>query len=225
MCLNKLGDARPYYFDYNNVLYVSFANNIDTSILESAEMFDFLDGVNTALIGNEIIQFRKIELQSDGSFKISQLLRGQFGTEEYISKHVDNEKIIILNENIVSSTFVNIDINMSYDFKIITFKDTFENSTDKTLKIEGKNLKELKPVHIKTTKNNNGYKITWICRRRGQVNWVDGEETTYNRNYTLNILNRYGVVRSVEIQNETEWLYTNEMIAEDSVDDWGVEII
>lgn len=225
MCLNKLGDARPYYFDYNNVLYVSFASNIDTSILENAEMFDFLDGVNTALIGNEIIQFRKIELQSDGSFKISQLLRGQFGTEEYISKHVDNEKIIILNENIVSSTFANIDINMSYDFKIITFKDTFENSTDKTLKIEGKNLKELKPVHIKTTKNNNGYKITWICRRKGQVNWVDGEETVYNRNYILNILNRYGVVRSVEIQNETEWLYTNEMIAEDSVDDWGVEII
>ena len=188
-------------------------------------MFDFLDGANMALIGNEIIQFKKIELQSDGSFKLSQLLRGQFGTEKYISTHEDNEKIIILNENIISNTFTNADVNISYDFKIITFKDIFENSTDKTLKIEGKNLKELKPVHVKITKNDDGYKISWVCRRRGIYNWVDGEENVYSRKYTLNILNRYGVVRSIEIQDETEWLYTNEMILEDNIDNWAVEII
>ena len=141
ICLNKLNTARPYYFDYKNNLNIAFSNNIDTSILESVEMFDFLEGENMALIGKEIVQFKNIELQADGTFKISQLLRGLFGTEQYISTHNENEKFILLNKNIISNNFTANDIGLSYNFKIITFKDTFENSTNKIFKIEGKNLK------------------------------------------------------------------------------------
>lgn len=225
ICLNKLNNAKPYYLDYKNELYIGFNDNIDTSILESIEMFDFLDVENMALIGNEIIQFRKVELQNDGSFKISQLLRGQFGTEKYISTHINNEKFILLNKNIVSNKFLKEEIGNEYNFKIITFKDIFENSVDKTFKIEGKNLKELKPVHIKIFKVDNGYKITWINRKRGQTNWKDGEEISYNRTYLVNIISNQNIVRNTKISNKTEWIYTNDMIVEDNITTWEIEII
>ena len=226
ICLNKLNTARPYYFDYKNNLNIAFSNNIDTSILESVEMFDFLEGENMALIGKEIVQFKNIELQADGTFKISQLLRGLFGTEQYISTHNENEKFILLNKNIISNNFTVNDIGLSYNFKIITFKDTFENSTNKIFKIEGKNLKELKVVHIKIIKVGNNYKITWLNRKRGQNNWMDGEESNYERIYIINILDKNNnIVRSTKVENSTEWLYTKEMIDNDNIINWKVEII
>lgn len=223
ICLNKLENAKPYCFDYGNELYISFNNNIDTSILESISIFDLLEGNNLALINNEIIQFQKIELLENGIFKISNLLRGQFGTEKYIATHTDNEKIIILNENIISNTFTYNDINMSYDFKVITFQDSFENSTDQSFKITGKNLQELAPVHIKILEIDNDYKITWLNRKHNYNNWYSIEKTE-NREYTINIINNNIIVRT-EKTNNNEFTYTQSMIIEDKISNWSVEVI
>ena len=223
-CLNKLENARPYYFDYKNELYVCFNNNIDTDILETIEMFDLLDNGNLALVGNEIIQFKKVELQEDGSFKLSCLLRGQYGTEEYINTHSDNEKFIFLNNGLVSNQYTTNDIGISYDYKIITFNDSFDNSTDKTHKITGKNLQPYKPVHIRISKVENGYKITWQTRVKGSYTLRDGEETIDDKKYLLEIYSGNNSIRSVEIQNSREWIYTNEMITEDNVESWNVDV-
>ena len=224
-CLNKLGDARPYYFDYGNELFVSFSSNIDTNVMESIDLFDLLDGGNIALVGNELIQFETVELQENGSFKISKLLRGQYGTEEYISKHSDNEKFIFINKGLISNQFTLNDVDVSYDFKVITFKDNFENSTDKTLKIVGKNILPMKPVHIKTVVVDDGYKITWESREKGNQMWKDGEEVLPSKEYQVEILNSNGdVVRSEKIKDIRSWIYTNEMIAEDNLSGWTVNV-
>ncbi len=224
-CLNRLGNARPYYFDCGNELFISFNSNIDTNVLETIDLFDLLDGGNIALVGNELIQFETVELQENGSFKISNLLRGQYGTEEYISGHSDNEKFIFINKGLIANQFTLNDIDISYDFKVITFKDSFENSTDKTLKIVGKNILPMKPVHVKSVMIDDGYKITWESRVRGNQIWKDGEEVLPSKEYQIEILNSSGtVIRSEKVKDARSWIYTNEMIEEDNLNNWNVNV-
>ena len=55
---------------------------------------------------------------------------------------------------------------------------------------------------------------------------MDGEESDYNRTYIVNILDKNNnIVRSVKVENSTEWLYTKEMIDNDNIINWKVEII
>lgn len=225
-CLNKLNNAKPYCFDYSNNLYVIFNDMVNTDILETADMFDFLDSENLALVGNEIIQFKKVELQEDGSFKLSQLLRGQYGTENYISTHANGEKFIFLNRGLIKQQYAAKDVDTSYDYKFITFKDSFDNSTDKTLQLTGKNLKPLPICHIKILDLGTGdYKISWCRRMRGSYNWKDGAENLNNKNYILLIRDENDdVARSMVITNATEWIYTSAMIVDDGVNGWSVEV-
>ena len=202
VCLNTLGNARPYYFDYKNELYVYFANNINTGGLETLNMFDFLDNGNLALVGEEIIQFKKAELQNDGSFKLSELLRGQYGTEDYINTHSSNETFIFLNNGLISNTYTNNDINISYDYKAVTLNDSLDNSTDKTFKIVGKNLIPYKPVHVKILNNVNGYKITWETRLKGSYTLKDGEEIIENKKYLVSIYSGTSLIRSAKTDND-----------------------
>jgi len=225
-CLNRLGDARPYYFDNVNELFVFFNGNIDTNVLETIDLFDLLDGGNLALIGNEIIQFEKVELQENGSFRISKLLRGQYGTEEFISNHLENEKFIFIDKGLITSQFTSNDIGMSYDFKAITFNDSFENSTDRTLKIVGKNLLPMKPVHVKCNRIDDGYRITWESRERGNHTWKDGEEFLPSKEYLIEILDENGaVVRRERIRDIKIWVYTDEMVHIDNANNWKVDVI
>ena len=223
-CLNKLENARPYYFDYKSELYVCFADNIDTTVLENIEMFDLLEGNNIALVGNEVIQFKNIELQADGNFKLSCLLRGQYGTENYINNHSDNEKFIFLNRGIVSKEYTANDVGISYDYKFITFNDNFENSVDKTYKITGKNLKPLKPVHVKISDVLNGYKISWQARLKGNYTLKDGEENINNKKFLVKIYNSNNLIRTASVENDREWIYTNEMITADNAENWTAEV-
>ena len=225
-CLNTLGDARPYYFDYGNSLYIAFNDMVDTDVLETADMFDFLDGENLALVGSEIIQFKKAELQDDGSFKLSQLLRGQYGTESYISTHSSEESFIFLNKGLVKEQYTKSDVGTSYDYKFITFKDSFDNATDETLALTGKNLDPLPVCHIKILNLGTGdYTITWCARVRGSHNWKDGEEDLDSKSYTITIKDDNGdTARSFMVSDVMEWTYTSSMISEDGVGEWTVEV-
>lgn len=175
----------------------------------------------------KLYNLKKIELQNDGTFKLTQLLRGQYGTEQYISTHTSNEKFIFLNKGLIKQQYTNNDIDTSYDYKFITFKDSFDNATNKTLKITGINTKPLNVCHIKILDLANGdYKIRWIPRIRGDYNWKDGTEKLENKNYVLTIKdNNNNILRTINIQNSTEFTYTNEMIVEDGGGEWKVELV
>ncbi|HSQ97664.1 MAG TPA: glycoside hydrolase TIM-barrel-like domain-containing protein [Rickettsiales bacterium] len=226
-CLNTLGDARPYYFDYSNSLYVGFSDMVNTDVLETADMFDLLDGENLALVGDEIIQFKTVELQDDGSFKLSQLLRGQYGTEAYISTHTNSEKFIYLNKGLINQQYTINNVGTSYDYKVITFKDSIDNATEETLELTGKNLDTLPVCHVKVLDLGTGdFTITWCARIRGNYNWKDGEESLDSKSYTINITDSSSseVVRTTTVNDTMEWTYTSSMISEDGVGEWEVGV-
>ena len=106
------------------------------------------------------------------------------------------------------------------------FKDSFDNSVNKTFKLTGKNLKPLNVCHIKILELlDNNYKIVWNYRLKGDNNWKDGEEKKENKKFLLLIKDSNNTItRSVIIENSTEFIYTNEMIENDNINNWNVEI-
>ena len=61
-------DKELYYFDYKNKLKVTFNNKIDTDLLLNIGNYELFNGVNLAIYGNEIIQFKNVVLNENGTY-------------------------------------------------------------------------------------------------------------------------------------------------------------
>src|SRR3990167_1256606 len=72
-------------FDYSSTVNVRL---IKGSLSSQSEL-NVLNGANAALIGSEIVQFKTATLNADGSYTLSELLRGRRGTEWAQSGHAE----------------------------------------------------------------------------------------------------------------------------------------
>lgn len=67
--------------------------------LESIAYSELMSGGNAALIGNEVIQFQDADLNDDGTWTLSNILRARRGTESWVTKHVAGERFVLLELN------------------------------------------------------------------------------------------------------------------------------
>lgn len=79
--------------DYTNAVTVQITNGMSVA---GTTFANFLNGVNAALVGNEVVFFQNVVSNGGGSFTLSQLLRGRGGTESAWGGHVYNERFIAL---------------------------------------------------------------------------------------------------------------------------------
>lgn len=68
--------------------------------LESVTWEEVLDGKNWAQVGDEIIGFETVVLESDGTYTLSDLYRGRLGTEQVAGDHVTAEDFVLLDKNL-----------------------------------------------------------------------------------------------------------------------------
>ncbi|MDR2777982.1 MAG: glycoside hydrolase TIM-barrel-like domain-containing protein [Rickettsiales bacterium] len=172
--INSAVATRPYYFDNLNRLRISFHGAIDVSLLENIDDLELYGGKNRALYANEIIQFKNIVLNPDGSYSISGLLRGLYGTEEEIYRHKSGDKFLILNNNLLSQEFSNDKINFEFSYKAVTFDRDISKAATQIYSVKGKNLEPLAPCHFKYKLTENILTMNWESRRRGYRNWTSG---------------------------------------------------
>lgn len=175
--VNKSAGVRPYYFDYETKLIVQFSSNIDTNLLLNIDDYELFDGVNIALYGDEIIQFKNIVLNTNGTYTVSGLLRGLFDTEDKISSHKEYENFIILNESIRTQEIDNDKINFNFYYKIVSNGYNLSDTNNIVYNIKGTNLQPFRPCHIRYNfDENNNIIITWEEKGRGYTNWISGKE-------------------------------------------------
>ncbi len=143
-----------FTIDRNSQFTVKLYNGQIFSISEE-EMF--ITNRNLAMIGNEIVKFSKAILQPDGSYIISNLLRGLYGTssDQY-------DRFILLDEETV--TAINIDLpakQFEYSFKTHLDKHLVR-STDKsqTVIVDLNNSDLISPVMVQKTQDI----ISWTPR-------------------------------------------------------------
>ncbi len=101
-CTNELGDALPWLLDYGNTLNVSMILGSLTGVTEVEILAD--SELNLLLIesagGWEYVQFVDADLQADGSYNLTGLLRGRRGTEHLIAGHAVGNSIVVVDNDV-----------------------------------------------------------------------------------------------------------------------------
>lgn len=172
---NFLNNQKYGGVDYDSEIYVYLYST--NHVLESITADELWNGKNACVIGGEIVQFQRAELQDDGSYKLTRFLRGRLDTEDFSTTHGPLEEFMLLNEETslftqVSSTFN----NETLRYWGITYGNTFADlntydvngevvagQTNYAEKTYGyRRLKPFRPVQIQGVRDgSNNLTITW----------------------------------------------------------------
>lgn len=214
-----LGSGSTELLDRLNTVTVT----VDNDTLESVTWSALLDGANIALLGNEIIQFQTATLVSAGTYQLSNLLRGRFGTEYAVGTHTAGDRFVLLDSaRIKFLEAVNTDYNRTYYFRVVPLGQTLDTAQAYTFQYTFNTLRPYAPVKIQGSRasgTGSDLTITWVRRARINAGWQDSvdvplDETT--ESYEIDIMNGSTVVRTLTSTTPTV-LYS----AAQQTTDWG----
>ena len=210
-------------WDNQNHIIVSLINGS----FESVTHLGVLNGANIIALesnnGNyELIQFSQAELQPDGSWKLSKLLRAQLGTEaEMRAGFAEGANVILLNQTIYPLELKDSEIGIVQDWRIGPSKDNVSASSYShfTHQNNRRSAQLFSPVHLRAEKTINGsYNVSWI--RRGRINsdsWdsADIPLDAQAEQYLLKIFDLEGNLKRDVTRFVPSFSYENQMYDED----------
>ena len=117
---STLPNASPYVFDDVTTFNVTLKYGTLSSVTDTA----LLAGDNLCMVGKEVIAFGNATLNSDGSYTLSHLLRGRYGTEYAIGTHSAStaypEMFTLLDDNLYKIELADGDVGKPFMYKIVT---------------------------------------------------------------------------------------------------------
>lgn len=173
--LDALGDTqRPFATDETNTLRVVMTTGAEK--LESVTQGEMLNGANAAVLGNEVIQFRDVAQNPDGSFTLSGLLRGRRGTELFTDGHQAGEPFLLLDVRSVETLRLDLaQVGASRLYKAVGLGQPFDEVQAVSRVLTGADLKPYAPVHLSAVPNaQDDVVISWVRRTRLGGEWRDG---------------------------------------------------
>jgi hypothetical protein len=178
--------------DKTNRLTIILSSGTLSSITEQ-QMFQgqnwFVYGLNGKW---EIIAAQNCVLQGDGTYILSDFLRGQMGTEWATGLHAINDRIILLNsDELEFLTMDSSDITVEYLYRGITLGKDIDSDSDRAFSYDAVNLECLSPVHLSGNRHptTNNWTITWVRRTRfaGWRDFIDAELGEDTESYDIEI--------------------------------------
>lgn len=144
----------------------------------SASLAEVLNGVNAAMIGDEMIQYQTVTALGGNDYRLSNLLRGRRGTNNFWGTHVIGERAVLLDNG--GNTFrVDVEqglIGKTVQLKAVTAGSTLAATTAVNLLITGRELFPYDGVDKSNTRNvpaANDWTVTWKRRTRCGGSWAD----------------------------------------------------
>ena len=179
-------------FDKASTLSVRLYSGTLSSVTES----QVFTGQNWFAYGThgrwEIIAAQNAVLQGDGSYILSDFLRGQNGTEWATGLHAANDSIVLLNTSTLKFISVNAStINAPRTYRAITVGKAIDSDSDLSQAYTGVNLECLSPVHLTGNRHpsTNDWTLTWVRRSRfsGWRDYVDATLGEATESYEIDI--------------------------------------
>lgn len=209
------------YWDRKGTVNVILSNGE----LASAAEADVLNGTNTALLGREIIGFATATLESDGSYTLSNLLRGLGNTEDALTDHQTGDVFVLLSGPGVAFRSVGYaDIDETKYFKAVALGGIVSQFSSVDQVQECNTLRHFSPCQVQAQRNSSGdIELSWIRRTRAPFS-VLGSATAPllddSEEYEIEILNdaESAVLRTLTASGSTTVTYDNA----DQVTDFGV---
>lgn len=197
MAVNALGNyAGGDTFDELNTVTIRLPTSSPVSTLASATELAVLNGANAALLGDELIQYKRTVLNDDGTVTLSGLLRYRRGTDYAV--HTAGERFVALGNGAVQVPVSTSEIGLPRQYKAVSNGSTLASAQAVTLTYTGADLKPYSPVHIGGWRNADGdLALSWVRRTRIGGEWRDGVEVPLSESveaYDVEILNGAGAV-------------------------------
>lgn len=187
--------------------------------LSSIGYTSFLQGVNAAYLGGEIIFFRNATPTGANTWVLSGLLRGRVGTEWAMPSHAAGEQFVFLDPAVMIRPTVNVsDIGSTMYFEPHLL-NLFINQPVNRVTAHPLNagVKPLSPVLFRagrgSSSSTSDLTLSWIRRARVNGYWVSGADVPLDQSaesYALTIMNASGTtVRSITVSAAQSWIYTS----------------
>lgn len=210
-------------WDYQNHIIVFLTNGSFTSVTR----LGVLNGANVIALessnGNyELIQFSQADLQPDGSWRLSRLLRAQMGTEaEMLAGSFIGANVILLNQAIYPLELRDGEPGILQNWRVGPAKDQVSASTYTSITHQNnrRSSQLFSPVHLRAEKTSDGnYDVSWI--RRGRINsdsWegADIPLDAQAEQYLLKIFDLEGNLKREVTTLKSGFSYLNQMHNED----------
>lgn len=175
--LNSIGaPADTRMIDTASVLWVSMVSGTLASVTE----LQMLNGANYFAYGNdgrwEIIAAETCALQGDGTYLLSNLLRGRFGTEWAVATHTDVDVLVYLNP--ASLQFASMSLNQigqQKSYRAVSIGDGLDSAPIADFTYKAVNLECLSPVWLNGSRHPVvfDWTLTWLRRTRLGGEWRD----------------------------------------------------
>jgi hypothetical protein len=194
--------------------------------LESVTELAMLNGANAAAIGQpgrwEIIKFQTATLQANGTYTLTDLIRGYKGTEHNKGNHATSDVFVLLTEAALSRTTANDnEIGLARHYKGVTTGSTIFTALEYELINSAESLKPYSPVDISATRDgSNNIAITWTRRTRIGGEWRDGVNAQLGeatQAYEIDVMSGSTVKRTISGLTSPSYTYT----ATDQTTDFG----
>ncbi|KZL06091.1 glycoside hydrolase TIM-barrel-like domain-containing protein [Pseudovibrio sp. Ad26] len=145
--------------------------------LQSRKLLDVLSGANACAVRKneewEVIQFCKAELIAPMTYKLTQLLRGQLGTEHLVaSSSAENAEFILLDQSLLKLPWTSDKVDVALSYRIVPAGKPLGFKWAENTSHAGKqsSLKPFAPAHLKASQTDNGdLELKWIRRARWEA--------------------------------------------------------
>lgn len=194
----------PWTTDAVNTLTVAMMRGGDR--LESVSREEMLAGANPLAVvradgGVEVIQFRDVVLNGDGTHTLSGLLRGRRGTDAWCTGHQAGETVVLLEPERLRGVMVPLTAaGEAHRWRAITHGLTALDALPATVTLHGYDLMPRRPVHLAGSRAGDGsLTLTWVRQARiggDEVLRDDGPDTVplgeAGESYEVDILDAPG---------------------------------
>ncbi len=106
-----------------------------------------------------------------GRYTLSRHLRGQFGTEQYASAHVEGDRFVLLRSAGMLRPNMSVgEIGQTKSYRAVSKGRSRDSAASQTYANTGEGLKPLAPINLRRTQVSNDITLTWDRRSRLAMN-------------------------------------------------------
>ncbi len=155
----------PYFLDADSTLVVRMRRGTLSSISFEALLEE---NSNVAIFASgEIVQYQNAVLQGDGSYLLSNLVRGLRGTENRMAEHAAKEFVIFPTEQaLFRKAYGTERLNVARLYRGVTFGDPLSRGTTKSVTTQGRSKATYRPESLAGSITANDWTVTFKRRPR-----------------------------------------------------------
>jgi hypothetical protein len=179
-CSNSIGSVEHRVIDNASLLTVTLTQGALYSITQ-LQMFGGANHFAYGVDGRwEIIAAQTCTLVSGTTYTLSNLLRGRFGTEQFMGSHANGDSLVLLDTTDIAAIVMGSGtIGLSYLYRGITLDRDISTDSNRAFTYAGVNLKPLSPIALTGNRDaSNDWALSWVRRTRDGGEWRDNVDAS-----------------------------------------------